>query len=172
MFAEQLCQTALDSYLSNDPKSQVSLRIAGGTMRFPTKDALWLMLLIALGLGWWLHSDRQANLAAHLERRLEDAESREATNERHAELAASECDVMVEEVRRMRGLLKSSIADKRDWFELEVAGNRLIAIRPATSESRVLTLQTVEQIESATGLVATRLRHFLTPISEQQLKPR
>jgi hypothetical protein len=89
--------------------------------------------------------------------------------ERQLYTANCEADVLSEDVRRLRGIVKASLRDKRNWFELEVAGNKLVAIRPAISNTSTLTLETVDLIESATGLEARRLRHFLTPIADLQL---
>jgi hypothetical protein len=140
-------------------------------MKVRIRDALWTMVMVALSLAWLNNSSRQASYAKILEHGIQVAELRAARSAQLAESGRLECKAMDEEVRLLRGLLKTSIADQRDWFELEVSSNRLIAIRPATPESPKVTLQTVEQIEAATGMEAQRIKHFMTPISQLQLRP-
>lgn len=138
-------------------------------MKIYLRDIIWLMLLISLGLAWWNDGARLRKTANDLRLEADAAEQRQMRRDTQLETANMEADVLLGEVRRLRGLLKSSLADQRQWFELEVERNELIAIRLATSESNVVTMDTIERIESETGLAAKRLRHFLTPIPELQL---
>jgi hypothetical protein len=74
-----------------------------------------------------------------------------------------------EEILKLRELLKKSLSDQREWFELEVSANRLIAVGPATSHSREVTADVIREVQRATGLDGSRLLHFMTPISELRL---
>lgn len=76
-----------------------------------------------------------------------------------------------EETQALRQVLKQSLDDQRKWFELQVQGNRIIAIGPATSDSAEVTARVVEIAERITGLDGHRLRHFLTPIKRLELAP-
>ncbi len=138
-------------------------------MKFHIRDLALVIALIGLGLAWRNEAANHKKTLQEVQSSLERAGQRLQLQQRELETANSEADVLSEEVRRLRGVVKSSLADKRDWFELEVTGKKLVAIRPATSSTRTLTLETVELIESETGLEARRLRHFLTPIADLQL---
>jgi hypothetical protein len=133
------------------------------------RDGFSLILVIAMGLAWWNDDWQRRKALEQVTRRAESMQKLVERSDRHLALANSEADGLSEEIRRLRGIVKLSLADKRTWFEIEVKGKKLIAIYPATSQSDGLTLETVERIESATGLEAQRLRHFLTPISASQL---
>lgn len=100
---------------------------------------------------------------------MDAAEERLKLHDVYLKIANDEADVLSEEVRRLRGVVKSSLAYQRNWFELEVKGKSLIAIHPGTTKSNLLTKDLVERIEAETGLEAKRLRHFLTPVSELKL---
>lgn len=149
-------------------------------MKFRIRDALTLTMIIALGLAWFSYAQRQASYSQILQQRVKDAAARvtianaeTARWARSAEEINRECQSLAEEVQRLREVIKTSIADRREWFEIEVAGKRLIAVRPGTTSSPDVTLRTIEQIEAATGLeFSKRLKHFMTPISELQLEPR
>ena len=138
-------------------------------MKLHIRDGLWVVLVVGMGLAWWNSSNRFTREISQLHGELGSAERQLRANEAYYERANREADLLSEEVRRLRGLVRSSLADQRQWFELEVESNKLIAIRPGTSESQELTLDAVERIEARTGLEAQRLRHFLTPISELEL---
>jgi hypothetical protein len=125
---------------------------------------LLLIVLFGLGLGWQKDAFNHRIAIEDLKLNLQRADERLLLAERRVRSANSEADVLSEEIRRLRGIVKSSIADQRDWFELEVSGNKLVAIRPAVSQTSALTLETVERIEYETELEAPRLRHFLTPV--------
>lgn len=153
---------------------------SGASMKFRIRDALWLMMIVALGLVWSNYARRQAVYCQGLEQRVKDAYARvaDARSEtarwaERAQATRQECQALEGELRRLRGVVKSSLADQRDWFEIEVSGKRLVAIGRGTTESPELTMQTIEQIEAATGLeFSKRFKHFMSPISELQLKPR
>lgn len=149
-------------------------------MRVRIQDFIWLIALIAVALAWTHQREEQVLTIRTLEQRLQTAqkltlaaERRLEGSENEREELAQHCDSLVHEVRELRGVLKSSLADKRDWFRVEVAENRILAIRPATTDSAGVTSRTIEQIESQTGLkVSDRLKHFVTPIRQLQIKPR
>ena len=138
-------------------------------MKLHIRDGLWLIAVLALGIAWWNDSSQLQKSVRELHLEMDVVEDRLKMHEAYLRVANEEADVFSDEVRRLRGVVKSSVADQRDWFELEVKGKTLVAVRPGTSESNLLTLDTVERIEAATGLEARRLRHFLTPIPELQL---
>lgn len=142
-------------------------------MQFRIRDALWTMIVVAMSLAWFGYARQQAEFAHIFEQRVNEADARaknaESENKRWVGRAASMKLVgqeLDEEVRRLRGVIKGSLADQREWFELEVSGKRLVGVRLATVDSP---LRTIEEIEATTGLDAKRLKHFLTPISELQL---
>lgn len=138
-------------------------------MKFYIRDLALLIALIGLGLAWRNEAVNHKKTLHELQSSLESASRRLQLQERQLDTTNGETDVLSEEVRRLRGIVKSSLADNRDWFELEVSGKKLVAIHPAISNTSTLTLETVELIESETGLEARRLRHFLTPIADLQL---
>lgn len=149
-------------------------------MRFSIRDALWATTTVALITAWLIASARQALYVQALEQRLQAADKRAVQSQQVAQQQRSMAGQIVEqanqarrlqhqEILSLRQLLKQSVKDQRDWFELEVDQNRLIAVAPATIDSGDVTPHTVRQVESATGLDGKRLRHFLTPI--QQLRP-
>ena len=70
------------------------------------------------------------------------------------------------EILDLRQLIKQSINDQRDWFELEVDSNRILAVSPATADGAEVTVETVRYAEAATGLDGSKLRHFLQPIRQ------
>lgn len=76
-----------------------------------------------------------------------------------------------QEILSLRHLLKQSLGDQRKWFELQVRGNRIIAIASATSEPANVTSRIVNLAERKTGLDGQRLRHFLTPIKQLEITP-
>ena len=138
-------------------------------MKLSIRDGLWLIVAVCMALAWRNSSLHLTDVASQLQRTMDAAEAALQAHDAHIKKANREADVLSAEVRRLRGVVKSSLADQREWFELEVSGNQLVAIHRGTSDSNELTLDTVEKIERETGLEAQRLRHFLTPIPELSL---
>ena len=149
-------------------------------MRFQVRDVLWITVVIAVSLGWLVDSRRQKAHATALALRAQKAEAEETRLlesakrdcqdwARFVESSNRERQVLTDNIRRLRGVIKMSLADKREWFELEVSGKRLVAIRSATTASSNLNVDTIENIENETGLEAQRLKHFVTPITQLRL---
>ena len=140
-------------------------------MKIHIRDMLLLFVIVSIGLAWW--KDRSGHHAEIRRIRvdLEAAESSLESRNKALQVASQEADILAVEVRRLRGVVKTSLGDQRQWFELEVEGKKLIAIRAGASQANVLTLENLERIESETGMEAPRLRHFLTPISKLRLEP-
>lgn len=138
-------------------------------MKIHIRDIVWLIVLVSMGLAWWQDGTQHRHAEAKLQLDLKTTESSLAARDAGLSMANRETSVLCAEVRRLRGLVQASLEDQREWFELEVQGKKLVAIRPGTTLANTLTLDTVERIETETGLEATRLRHFLSPISELRL---
>ncbi len=138
-------------------------------MKFRIRDLLLLIVIVGLGLAWQKDALNCKIAMKDLRLNLQRTEERLLLADKRLYLANTEAELLSEEIRRLRGIAKSSIAYKRDWFELEVSGNKLVAVRPAVSQAQVLSLETVERIESETGLEAPRLRHFMSPIADLEI---
>lgn len=149
-------------------------------MRFSIRDGLWATAIIALVATGVINSRKQASHAQLLEHRTQVAEDRSAALEQmvaqqrlmHLQAVARARKTnrdQAQELLTLRQLLKQSIHDQRDWFALQVAGNRIVAMGPATTDSPRVTAHTVRYAEAATGLNGKRLRHFMVPI--QGLRP-
>ena len=138
-------------------------------MKLNIKDGLWLIAIVCVCLAW--RNDSQTIRVELQEMRRESDQLHQLMkrNDQATANAIAEADLLAEEVRRMRGVVKSSLQDQRTWFELAVERNQIVAIRPAVSNEEMLTLKAVELIEAETGLKASRLRHFLSPISALKL---
>ena len=146
-------------------------------MKFSIRDLLWATAVVTLISAWTVASRRQQTYAQSLQKRVARAEKIAAASKR----AASRDRMLVEEmanqtakmerahrseVLELRQVLKDSLHDRRDWFELQVAGNRIVAIRPGSLDSRNVNAEVAQRVERATGLEAKRLKHFLKPIEE------
>ena len=150
-------------------------------MTFSIRDVLWAMVCFALIASWLVTSRRQASHVQLLQQRLQEVEDQSQmheqaakyerlTAEQIADRAARKHRNQHREILGLRQLLKRSIDDQRDWFELEVDRNRIVAIAPATPNAGAVTARTVKHAEKATGLDGSRLRHFLTPIHQLRLQ--
>ena len=150
-------------------------------MRFSIRDVMWATATTALVAALFINSQRNVSHSRILEQRAAAAEDQVALREQMIEEHRVATRQIVEgyrkkkqdqyeEILTLRQLLKQSIDDQRDWFELEVSRNRIIAIRPATPDSPNVTLQTVYDVEAITGLDGKRLKHLMTPIP--QLRPK
>lgn len=146
-------------------------------MKFSIRELLWVTATIALIVAWIINSARQASYVGQLERRTREAENRSARYEKElqkkeriavqlAERYRQKRQEQYEEILDLRQLLKESIGDQRDWFELNVSNNQLIAIGPGTTLSPDVTVDTIRYVEAATRLDGDRLLHFMTPIGE------
>ena len=149
-------------------------------MKFSLRDLLWSTAIIAMLAAFLVTSRQHASQVNLLNEQLGDARKQSGNFKDEAEQvvatwrrAVAESkqiqEVQSQEILSLRELLKRSLVDQRDWFELQVKGNRIIAIGPATSDSVEVTPQIVDIAERKAGLDGRRLRHFLTPI--EQLKP-
>ena len=137
---------------------------------FPLRDLLWAMATIALIAAWAVTSREHASRVGELNEQLAAAERTIGLGELKAAETKAIQKEQAHEIMGLRQLLKQSLGDRRRWFELQVEGNRIIAIGPATSESVEVTPRVVDIAEKQTGLDGQRLRHFSTPI--EQLKVR
>lgn len=135
-------------------------------MKIYIRDILLVIVIFGMGLAWWKDHSHNNRVETDLRLEMANQEASLRSLETTSETAHREANVLAEEVRRLRSVIRSSLDDQRRWFELEVRGNELVAIKPGTSDTDVLTLDTVKRIEAATGMKAQRLRHLLTPISE------
>ncbi len=150
-------------------------------MKFSIRDILWATTMVALIAAWLVKSQQQAAYAQFVQQRIRVIEQRSAVHKRAAKEQRMIAEQLAEranqtqrnqhqEILKLRQLLKQSLNDQRDWFELEVDRNRIIAIAPATTDSVEVRVKTVRHAEAATGLDGKRLRHFLEPI--RQLRPK
>ena len=135
-------------------------------MKIHIRDMLLVIVIFGMGCAWWKDNSHHKRVETDLRLEMANQEASVRMLEARSENAHREANILAEEVRRLRSVIRSSIDDQRRWFELEVRGNELVAIKPGTSDTDVLTLDTVKSIEAATGMKAQRLRHLLTPISE------
>jgi len=151
-------------------------------MKFTTRDTLWCVSVTALIAAMLVTSRRHASHVESLGMRIKEAEKRSIEHRVELELAtehwerlATEAEEIQDEQRQeilsLRHLLKQSLGDQRKWFEIQVRGNRIIAIASATSETANVTTRIVDLVERKTGLDGQRLRHFLTPIKQLEIAP-
>ncbi|WP_442511094.1 hypothetical protein SH528x_002759 [Novipirellula sp. SH528] len=149
-------------------------------MKFSLRDILWSTAIIAMIAGFLVTSRQHVSQVRLLSGQLADArkqsgefkdEAAQAVdNWRHSVAESKQIqEVQSQEILSLRELLKRSLGDQRDWFELQVKGNRIIAIGPATSDSVEVTPRIVDIAERKTGLDGQRLRRLLTPIEQLKL---
>jgi hypothetical protein len=145
-------------------------------MRFLIRDALWMMLAIALIMALNINASRNKSCLQVETERANVAQAKvlsisrelKAMQESNSQILESEKltrRTKDEEIRGLRELLRLSIKDQRAWFELKVKNKDLVAIGPATTTSPNITLRMVEKIEAETGLNANLLKHFMSPIT-------
>jgi hypothetical protein len=150
-------------------------------MKFYIRDVMWAAAVVALISAWQVNAQRQRAQVDSLQVRVEKLTGRVAADkqamaqqqsmaEQSAKQARQTLQDQHQEILSMRQLLKESIKDQRDWFELELGSNRILAITPATTDSARITVETIRHAEKATGLDGERLRHFIEPI--HQLRPK
>lgn len=153
-----------------------------GTMQLSIRDMLWFTATIALVVALAVTSRQHATHVQSLSKRIAEVEKQSIVQQSDLKLAEKYWNQLAttqkeiqdnqgQEILSLRHLLKQSLGDKREWFELQVQGNRIVAITPATSESARVTTRTVDFAERKTGLDARRFRHFLTPIKQLELSP-
>lgn len=153
-----------------------------GTMKLSIRDMLWFTATIALVVALVVTSRQHAAHVQYLSKRIAEVEKQSIEQQNKFKLVETDWNRLAakakeiqddqrQELLSLRHLLKQSLGDQREWFELQVKGNRIIAITPATSESARVTIRTVDFAERKTGLDVRRLRHFLTPIKQLELSP-
>lgn len=153
-----------------------------GHMKFSIRDTLWFTAATALIVTLVVISRQHAAHVQSLGKRIAEAEKQSIEHKKELKLAtedwrrwATEAKEMQDDQRQeilsLRHLLKQSLGDQRKWFELQVRGNRIIAIASATSEPANVTSRIVNLAERKTGLDGQRLRHFLTPIKQLEITP-
>ena len=151
-------------------------------MKLSIRDMLWFTTTIALVVALVVTFRQHATHVQSLSKRIAEVEKQSIehqnelklteTNRNRLSAKAKEIqDDQRQEILSLRKLLKQSLGDQRKWFELQVQGNRIIAITSATSESTEVTTRVVDLAEKNTGLDGRRLRHFLTPIKQLELAP-
>ncbi|WP_039962527.1 hypothetical protein [Rhodopirellula europaea] len=151
-------------------------------MKLSIRDMLWFTTTIALVVALIVTSRRHAAHVQSLNKRIAEVEQQSIEHQNELKLAETAwnrlsakrnkiLDDQHQEILSLRNLLKQSLGDQRKWFELQVQGNRIIAIASATSESAKVTTRVVDLAERKTGLDGRRLRHFLTPIKQLELAP-
>ena len=151
-------------------------------MKISIRDILWFTAKIALIVTLVVTSRQHASHVHSLGKRIAEAEKQSIEHKSELKLATEEWrrlatkaneiqDDQRQEILSLRHVLKQSLGDQRKWFELQVRGNRIIAIAPATSESANVTTRIVDLAERKTGLDGQRIRHFLTPIKQLELAP-
>jgi hypothetical protein len=149
-------------------------------MKFSLRDIIWATTIVVMTFAFWVASRQHSSHVRLLSEELADAQKRSSEFEEKAEHAVENyrrsvaeskqmLDSQRQEILSLRELLKRSLGDQREWFELQVKGNRIIAIGPATSDSVEVTPRIVDIAERETGLDGRRLRHFLTPIEQLKL---
>ena len=149
-------------------------------MKFSLRDILWSTAIIAMIAGFLVTSRQHASQVRLLSDQLADARKKSGEFKDEAEQAVDNWrhsvaeskqiqEVQSQEILSLRELLKRSLGDQRDWFELQVKGSRIIAIGPATSDSVEVTPRIVDIAERKTGLDGQRLRRLLTPIEQLKL---